>query len=145
MPNKSQKRAKYEITLCTAISLFMLSLQRQNQTENIAQLSWENLNWESIQIGAISWDYARPISLARKFERCYRWSKKNLILTLEKNPPLKKIWISSDSKITFAINLAFSFTQVWRIHSFVAEIASEATFMPSLACSSHQFSNEHLK
>ena len=46
---------------------------------------------------------------------------------------------------SFAIDLAFSFAQVGRIHSFVAQKASKTALVPGFSRSTHQFSNEHLK
>jgi len=46
---------------------------------------------------------------------------------------------------SFAKDIAFSFTKVGGIHSFVAQIASETALVPGFSGSPHQFSNEHLK
>merc|ERR1719400_2520914 len=59
------------------------------------------------------------------------------------NAKSKTFWTIISAIASFTINFAFSFTQNGRIHSFRAEVASEATFMPSFASSPHQFSNEH--
>ena len=46
---------------------------------------------------------------------------------------------------SFAINFAFSFTQIWWIHTFVTQVTSKTPLVPSFSSSTHQLSNENLQ
>ena len=46
---------------------------------------------------------------------------------------------------SFAINFAFSFTQIWWIHTFVTQVTSKTPLVPCFSSSTHQLSNENLQ